>query len=151
MPFVILQDSSQHVVKLFYIYCPIYICITCACLYLVLVWSLDACSRNNLQQYGRKAVFKMCLTTTRWRFDAIGYDMPLLQKWIIGLKLKTQFHICVYHQTSNTSRICRRCSNYIFIHDFTPGFNGLGWDNCKTRRESFKYWDLMRLISKILR
>ena len=36
---------------------------------------------------------------------------------------------------------CRRCSNYIFILDLTPGFNGLGKDNCKTRRETFKHWD----------
>ena len=33
---------------------------------------------------------------------------------------------------------CRRCSNYIFILDITPGFNGLGKDNYKTKRESFK-------------
>ena len=95
MPFLILPESSQHVVKLFYVYCPIYSCVTCACLYLVLVWDLDACKRKNWQQYGRKAVFKIGLTTTRWWFDTIGHDMPLWQKWIIGLKLKTQFHICV--------------------------------------------------------
>ena len=35
---------------------------------------------------------------------------------------------------------CRRCSNYLFILDLIPGFNGLGKDNCKTRRESFKYF-----------
>ena len=44
------------------------------------------------------------------------------------------------------SSACRRCSNYIFIHNLTPGFNGLSNDNCKTRRESFKFWDLVRLI-----
>ena len=32
------------------------------------------------------------------------------------------------------------------IHDLTPGFNGLGSDNCNTRRESFKCLDLVRLI-----
>ena len=46
---------------------------------------------------------------------------------------------------------CRRCSNYIFILDLTPGFNGLGKDNCKTRRESFTFWSLLRLIFEILR
>ena len=30
----------------------------------------------------------------------------------------------------------QRCSNYIFILNLTPGFNGLGKDNCKTRWES---------------
>ena len=45
---------------------------------------------------------------------------------------------------------CRRCSNYIFILDLTPGFNGSGKDNCKTRRESFKFWDLVRIVLEIL-
>ena len=31
----------------------------------------------------------------------------------------------------------------IFIVDLTPGFNGLGKDNCKTRPESFKFWNLV--------
>ena len=44
---------------------------------------------------------------------------------------------------------CRRCSNYIFILDLTPGFIGLGKDNCKTRRATFKFWDLVRFILKI--
>ena len=45
---------------------------------------------------------------------------------------------------------CRRCSNYIFIIDLTPGFSGLGKDNCKTRRETFKFWDLVHLVLEIL-
>ena len=32
----------------------------------------------------------------------------------------------------------------------TPGFIGLGKDNCKTRRETFKFGDLVRLILEIL-
>ena len=46
---------------------------------------------------------------------------------------------------------CRRCYNHIFTLDLTPGFNGFGKDNCKTRRETFKFWDLMRLILEDLR
>ena len=34
---------------------------------------------------------------------------------------------------------CRRFSNYIFIIDLTPGFNGLGKDNYKMRREKLKF------------
>ena len=41
-------------------------------------------------------------------------------------------------------------ANYIFILDLTPGFNGLSKDNCKTRLETFKFWDLMRLILEVL-
>ena len=56
----------------------------------------------------------------------------------------------IYRQTSNKSHtlvankivdhsdvVGRCCSNYIFIHDLTPGFNELGKDNCKTRRKTF--------------
>ena len=38
---------------------------------------------------------------------------------------------------SHLDCLCRRCSNYIFIFDLTPGFTGLGKENCKTRRETF--------------
>ena len=36
-------------------------------------------------------------------------------------------------------RACRPCSNYTFILDLFPSFNGLERDNCKTRRESFTF------------
>ena len=42
---------------------------------------------------------------------------------------------------------CRRCSNYIFVLDLTPGFNGLSKGNCNTRREIFTFWDFVQLIS----
>ena len=32
-----------------------------------------------------------------------------------------------------------------------PGFNGLGKDNCKTRRKSFTCWDLVHLTPEVLR
>ena len=41
---------------------------------------------------------------------------------------------------------CRRCSNYIFILNLTPGFNGLAKGNCRTRRQSLKFLDLVQLI-----
>ena len=44
---------------------------------------------------------------------------------------------------------CRCCSNYIFILNLIRGFNRLGRDNCKTRRETFEFWDLVRLILEI--
>ena len=40
---------------------------------------------------------------------------------------------------------CQHCSNYIFILNLTPGFNGLGIDNCKMRWETFEFWDLVCL------
>ena len=52
-----------------------------------------------------------------------------------------------YHDASNKGRTpvgnriayCRRCSNYIFILDLIPGFNGLDTDNCKTDNKHFKF------------
>ena len=46
---------------------------------------------------------------------------------------------------------CRRCSNYIFILNLTPGFIGLGKDNCKTRREAARFGDLVHPILETLR
>ena len=40
---------------------------------------------------------------------------------------------------------------YIFILYLTPEFHKLSKDNCKTRRGSFKFWHLVRLILEILR
>ena len=42
-------------------------------------------------------------------------------------------------------------SNYIFILDLSPGLIGLGKDNCKTKRETFKFGDFVRLILESLR
>ena len=41
---------------------------------------------------------------------------------------------------------CQRCTNCICILDLTAGFTVSGKDNRKTGRESFKFWDLVRLI-----
>ena len=43
----------------------------------------------------------------------------------------------------------RYCSNYIFIFDLTRGFNGLGKDNYKTRRETFNFCDLVLLLFEV--
>ena len=45
----------------------------------------------------------------------------------------------------------RRCSNYTSSLDLTPSFNGLGEDNYKTRRETFKFLDLVILDSEVWR
>ena len=46
----------------------------------------------------------------------------------------------------NWSIACWCCSNYIFIVHSTPGFNILHKNNCKTRRDTFKFGDLVPLI-----
>ena len=71
----------------------------------------------------------------------------------------TYIYIYTYRQTFNISGIlvARRtikywslrcswpCSNYDFILDLTPGFNGLDKNNCNTKREHFKIWKLVLL------
>ena len=44
---------------------------------------------------------------------------------------------------------CQHCSNYIFILNLTPGFNGLAEGNCKTRWQSLKFSDLVLLTLEI--
>ena len=46
---------------------------------------------------------------------------------------------------------CGHCSNYIFILHWALGFNILRTDNCKPRRETFKFYDLVCLILDMLR
>ena len=46
---------------------------------------------------------------------------------------------------------CQHCSNYIFILHWTLGFIILPKDNCKSRWETFKSRDLVKLILVILR
>ena len=59
-----------------------------------------------------------------------------------------------YRQVSNIRRtlVFNKIVDHsdVVILDLTPGFIGLGKDNCKTR-ETFKFGDLVRLILKILR
>ena len=45
---------------------------------------------------------------------------------------------------------CRCYSNYIFILHLTLGFNILRKDNCRPRRETFKFWDLVCLVLESL-
>ena len=71
-----------------------------------------------------------------------------------------------YHKTSNISRtlVCNKIVDHSDVVGaapvgaapttssyLTPGFNGLGKDNCKTTQETFKFWDLERLIKEVLR
>ena len=45
----------------------------------------------------------------------------------------------VDHSRCSSSIACWCCSNDIFILNLTPGFNGLGKDNYKRRRETLKF------------
>ena len=47
------------------------------------------------------------------------------------------------------SIVCQRCCSYISMLNLIPDFNILHKDNCKTRRETFQFWDLVHFISEI--
>ena len=70
-----------------------------------------------------------------------------------SLQYKTHFNrqLNCWLLRCSWSIACRRCSNYIFILHMTLGFNVLHKNNCKPRRETFQFWDLVRLILEILR
>ena len=73
------------------------------------------------------------------------------------------FNVCyMYRKTSNTRRslVGNKRADHLdvigaspvgAVLDLTPGFNGLDSNNCKTRRSTFQFWDLVRLILDDLR
>ena len=94
-----------------------------------------------------------------WREHMYLYKQDLWIHWY----LQQSYKIIIYRQISNIRRtlvdnkmvdhsdVFRTSLNYIFIIDLTSGFGGLGKDNSNTRRETFKFSDLMRLILEIWR
>ena len=104
--------------------------------------------------------------------------LPITQhsfRQCLGAECVTSHHLnwywsryLTYRQVSNTNRTivgtrivaplrCSRsiarglCSNHIFIPHWTLGFNILSKDECKPRRKTFKFSDLVQLILDILR
>ena len=70
------------------------------------------------------------------------HQPPGKMSTLIGYKICWSFR-CSW------SIVCRCCSNHIFIFDLILGFNWLGRDNCKKRRVTFKFWDLVWLILEV--
>ena len=89
--------------------------------------------------------------------------VPAKQPWWIWINTSCEFIMndCITTTKPSTTKpcayflgytvACLRCSNYIFILNLTPGFNGLSEDNCKRIQETFKFWDSVRLILEVLR
>ena len=69
------------------------------------------------------------------RFTCLG---QVIKKYMKYCQTPNISHTLVNNKLVDHSDACRHCSNYIFILDLTPGFNGLNKDNCKTKRETFK-------------
>ena len=88
-----------------------------------------------------------------WHMDEIHIAILRFKQnvpW--GLLYKAHFsrQLNCWSLRCSWSIACRRCSNYIFILNLIPGFNGLGKDSNKMRREAFQFWDLVRLILETL-
>ena len=78
-----------------------------------------------------------------------GINTFWMEKVPSSLKYKTHFSRQLNCWLLRCS--CRRCSNYIFLLHLTIDFNILRKDNFKLRWEIFHFWDLVRLVSEILR
>ena len=118
----------------------------------------DPNSRSNFRKYSHLGV-----AGTIWKLPPMFMftEIALLEQIQKTVSYQTEYLVYLnktivmqydhYHMSSSHTTACRRCSNYIFILDLTPGFKGLGKDDFKTRWESFKFWYLVRLILEILR
>ena len=75
-----------------------------------------------------------CSQGSHWQYVYIGLGNGLGTIWWQTITW-TIVDQDLWHHTAS---LPTNCSNYIFILDLTPGFNGLGKINRKTRRETFK-------------
>ena len=85
------------------------------------------------------------------RFLLLAVCVMFTDQFVVYRKTSSIIHTLVSNTIVDHSDVvgaspCRRCSNYIFILDLTSGFKGFGKDSRKTGQESFKCWDLVRLI-----
>ena len=72
------------------------------------------------------------------RIHSLSFEMLRLRGFIMELSwqwIYVYIYIYIYIETCNIS-----------ILDLIHDFNGLDKDNCETRQETFKIWDLERLI-----
>ena len=76
--------------------------------------------------------------------DVMYRQVPNIRRTLVGYKI-------VNHSDVVGASPVGAAPTTHFILDIKPGFIGLGKDNCKTRRETCKFGDLVRLILEILR
>ena len=94
--------------------------------------------RQHISVYQNEGECLMC-----WPFQILPSNIKY--KW----HLSRQYNCWSPRRSWNIA--CRRCSRHIFILDLASGFNELDKDNCKTRRETFKFWNLVRPMIDIWR
>ena len=107
--------------------------------YTVLHEASKASGNRHRHQY-HISVFWLCSYSCIYVIPSNHWYKPHLSRWWYCFSLRCSWSIA-----------CRCCSYYIFILDLTPGFKGLDRNDCKTRPETFKFWDLEWLILEIRR
>ena len=79
-----------------------------------------------------------------------SYESITLLPSNLQYKTRLSRHWNCWSLRCSWSIACRWYSNYIFILDLTPGFNGAGKDNCKKMRwETFKFANLVHLMLEV--
>ena len=92
---------------------------------------------QKLRQFGSHQLTQLVSKVGSWLPSILWYNSHLSRqqnRWSLR---------CSWNIT------CRRCSNYIFIPDLTPGSNGIGTGNGETRRETFRFGGLVRLTLEV--
>ena len=103
---------------------------------------LNTWHNNNVVITPKRRHFDVIVSKCR-RFDVI--TTSLLRNMAAGRQYNCWSLRC------RRSMACRLCSNYMFILDITHDFNRLSKGNCKTKRETLKFGDLMHLILEFWR
>ena len=91
-------------------------------------------ARNFTKSFG-----KMSVRLVNKSPESLAIEQYVIKKIFFYYKTPVNRQPNCWSLRSSWSIAYRRCSNYIFILDITPGFNGLGKDNHKTRRETSKF------------
>ena len=114
-------------------------------IYFHVIQSYGMCSYDRHCMFTFVCPWDMIEDAEAWHYICVSYSQTSDVRYTLLGKKNCWSLRCSW------SIACRRCSNYIFILDLTPGFNGLGKDKCKIRWESLKYWDLVQFMLDILR
>ena len=115
------------------------------------IWVID----NFIAYWGASYISELTVLIIGLRKVWLWFQMCKQGIDIFKLSTSNISHTSVGNKTADHSDICswsmacRRCSNYIFILDLTSGFSGLGKDNRKMRRGTFKFWALVHFILEV--
>ena len=106
--------------------------------------SSHRCTQLVRRRHNARSINTIFRASPQWSRHHMDLDPPssLQYKQHLGRQFNCRSLKCSW------SIVCRRCPNHIFILDLTLGFKWLAKDDFKTRWESFKYCDLVRLIWK---